>query len=209
MFVNTPYLETLSQSLLRELQQLDRQLAPQGMYAAEEHAVAVSRERWLVEWNECMSSCLRSHGCQAPKVSHLKGRWDSIRKERRLIHAFVLPNNEPCAIELFRLSKIKVRRYGNAHRIDPSRHFSERWQNLNLSARLKRQDRWPEPQMVLLVGFDDKAAALSKELAALKESTNWQNNGWSFLTLHWPDPHGRGFYTRVALWFTLAQHSED
>lgn len=206
MLVNTSFLENVAQSMLGGLRDLDRQLAPEGLYAAEEHPAATARERWLLEWNECLSVCLRSVGCQAAKVSHLGKRRIFPQREFAFSQSFILPNNELCTIELLRVSKVKVRKYGNAYRMDPSRHFTERWQSLGLQAKLKRQDRWPFPKMLLLVGFDDKERALAKELSDLDKASNWLRNGWSFWTLHWPDPHGRGFHNRAALWFTSSQH---
>ena len=196
----------IAKALFEALQKFDCDTEPQGLYAAEEHGVEKPRKKWELEWSSCLKPCLEAEGAQFALRSNLDLR------PYRLQHVpfaaeghFNLPGLGRIDLSLIRISKIKVRLFGNTYRIDPHEDFSERWSQLKLGSFLKhsRQDQ-PKPYsgktILLLLGFDGHRDPLQKELSAMKEERNWDRFGWNLHSHSWPDPHHRAFYTRASIW---------
>ncbi len=110
------------------------------------------------------------------------------------------------------ISKIKVRKYGNAYRVDPHHDFAKRWQDANLAAHLERlsTEETQDERVLLFLGFANEAEAFEEELAglALKTRAITALSKAKFATESWIDPHGRKFRTICACWAWEAHRAE-
>lgn len=106
------------QSLLNALQAFDAAIAPLGLYAAEEYQMQDKPYRRLeVEWQKCLKPAMKAMGCNP--VGRVFYERDQASVE------FQRGGSIDC-LKVVRLSKIKVRRYGNSYRVDPHHDFSAR-----------------------------------------------------------------------------------
>lgn len=127
--------------------------------------------------------------------------WRMNKRPGTAMAGFGIPQQTVVTLDMIKVSKIKVRVYGDSHRIDPHLDFTKRWEECKLASHLKRyQPEKAHQSMILLVGFDSQKETLQKEFQQLREDRNWELFGWELITRNWADPHNRGFYTRAAIW---------
>ena len=117
----------LAEELLDALTELDAQTAPLGLYACEEFGMAERPfPRLHPEWNRAIAPRLKALGGEPGYANLRDGEF-----------TFTLPTGERAELQIVRLSKIKVRKFGSAYRIDNHTSFRERWQALRLDQTLK------------------------------------------------------------------------
>jgi hypothetical protein len=210
------YLE-IATAVLTELEHFDSAIGPEGLYASEERGSSYPGCRWGQEWTQCLVPCLANVGavcngsggfrensrhsfCSVPGLNQSPGTATA---------TFHLSKGKGVEIDMIKISKIKVRKYGDTFRVDPHFDFFGRWESLRLSSYLRHfQPKRSSPRFLLMVGFDGRREAFLKEVNSLKDDCNWEKLGWSMLTHSWQDPHHRGFNTRAALWFPSQTISE-
>lgn len=201
----------VADELLKALEAFDAQIVPQGLYAAEEHGHNATRQKWRLEWDQCLMPCLRSLGAIcAANGAFSSNYWRMNQRLGTAMARFDIPQHTSITLDMIKLSKIKVRMYGNSHRIDPHRDFSARWEECQLASHLKRYQPTSSSQsMLLLVGFDGNKEPFRKQLQQLREDRNWEHFGWTLHTRSWPDPHHRGFHTLAAIWIPTPTDNDD
>ncbi|GEP43457.1 hypothetical protein [Brevifollis gellanilyticus] len=201
---------SLADELLKSLEDFDAKIAPQGLYAAEEHVPESTHQKWRLEWDQCLTPCLQALGAVCIANGRFGYNWRMNKRPGTAMAGFGLPQKEHITLDMIKISKIKVRVYGDSHRIDPHLDFSKRWEEYQLASHLKRyQPDKTHQNMLLLVGFDGHKDPLRKELLQLREDRNWEHFGWTLSTRSWPDPHRRGFNTLAALWIpTLTDNDQ-
>jgi hypothetical protein len=181
-------------SLLEALYDFDTKIAPVGLYAAEEYQMQDKPQpRLKVEWEQCLKPVMKTMGCNPiGRVSYDQNRA-SIRFQ---------DGGSICCLKVSRLSKIKVRRYGNAYRVDPHHDFSARWNETNLSGSLNDLARfYSRPgSLLLFLGFAAEPEPFSTELDELQSGTAFQRRFNRATIRSWEDPHGRGFKVMAASW---------
>ena len=181
-------------SLLDALEAFDATIAPVGLYAAQEYQMQDKPQPWLkVEWEQCVKPVMKSMGC------HSLG---SVTFERHQVSIGFRADAKVGCLKITRLSKIKVRRYGNAYRVDPHHDFSARWKEANLSGSLNDLAKYySRPgSLLLFIGFAAEPEPFSAELDALQSGTAFQRRFNRATTRTWDDPDGRGFKVITALW---------
>lgn len=200
-------LSLVADELLMALEAFDARISPQGLYAAEEHALSPSRQKWRLEWDQCLAPCLGSMENVFPATGHLSHNWRMQERHGTAMARFQMLENGFITLDMIRLSKIKVRVYGDSHRIDPHLDFSARWEACKMASHFKRhQPTTAEQSMLLLVGFDGHKDPFRKEFRQLRENRNWEHFGWTLHIRSWPDPHHRGFHTVAAIWIPTPVH---
>ncbi len=201
--------------LLDALQAFDETTAPLGLYACEEYkAKDTPHPRLYQEWHLCLKPCLETLGCETGRPND---------RDLRAGHFwFTGPNETRGQIELVRTSKIKVRKYGSAYRVDPHNKYEERWASLGLGDKVRELCRFanernaplpqtPDPYLVLrrraerarvllFVGFAAENPPFANELTELEKQCRPQNYGVSQTTRFWEDRYGRRFNVCLAAW---------
>jgi len=188
------------EGILDAMAEFDQQAKPVGLYAPEELGIkAHTRSRSDAEWKEVLAPTLKAMGCRFDRH-----RWVAPREGR---FSFIAPDHLDGYLQVVRLSKVKVRRYGNAYRVDPHHNFSERWQKAGIDSKisaLASESRWKSygfsHRLLLLIGFSTEANPFSNELADLEQDSGWPKKPISYVSRSWPDPHNRKFNTFAALW---------
>lgn len=205
MALTTSY-TAFATELLAALEQFDCKIAPQGLYAAEEHRVKEPLQRWEAEWKLCLMPVLKAAGTTFANKGRLERYPSPFDHNSSAVKAsFIVPKLGQIQLTMIRLSKIRVKLYGNGYRIDPHLDLSHRWSKLPFVTFLKdsRQDRpirFKVHSMLLLLGFDVKQDPFGNEFSDLRKKRNWEHLGWNLHTRSWADPQQRGFFTRAAIW---------
>jgi len=185
-------------SLLDTLREFDVKIAPVGLYAAEEYQMQHDPQpRLKVEWEQCLKPAMKAIGCNPIGRVNYDRNCASIQ--------FKAGASISC-LKVARLSKIKVRRYGNAYRVDPHLDFSARWTEANLSGLLNdlaKYDSRPG-SLLIFIGFAAELEPFSAELDELQSGTAFQRRFNKAIIRTWDDPHGRGFKVLAALWHVTA-----
>jgi hypothetical protein len=108
---------------------------------------------------------------------------------------------------MVRISKIKVRRYGSAYRVDPHNDYLERWDKLRLNKRLSDlwkpsalEQGWVGMRLFIFIGFAQEAEPFHKELWQLDEQLHWEEHGALYQTHCWEDRYERHFNIRLSAW---------
>lgn len=198
---NLPSYASIADTLLEAMEGFDAKISPQGLYAAEEHGVEVPRKRWALEWEACLMPALQSMGCKFPHQGKLNYNGPAYNLKAIAEAAFQIFPNQTIWLHMARVSKIKVRKYGNSFRVDPHLDFSERWKEFPLATFLKHDAPTATTQhLFLLLAFDLHQKPFQKELTELKCQRDWEHFGWTLHTRTWSDPHKRAFNTRASLW---------
>ena len=188
---------SLANALLDALDAFDVKTLPLGLYACEEFQ---AKERPFLrlhqEWNLCLKPCLHSLGCNSFSGNVRDG----------YVH-FKLPDGTFVQLHIVRTSKIKVRKFGSAYRIEPHQKFEERWQELRLNRELSElwkpsslAERYIGLRLFLFIGFAKEAAPFGKELRQLEAMLRWQEQGAEYQTRSWADRENRNFYVRTSIW---------
>lgn len=127
------------------------------------------------------SKSLRSFGCNPLG----KANYD----RNRVSIQFKASGSISC-LKVARLSKIKVRRYGNAYRVDPHLDFSARWTEVNLSGLLNDLAKYNSRPgcLLLFIGFAAESEPFSAELDELQSGTAFQLRFNRAAIRTWDDP---------------------
>lgn len=123
-------------ALLDALETFDKTIVPFGLYAAEEYQLPQrTRRRLEVECEECLKPAMKKMKCNSV---------GQVRYERNQAAASIhFQDSGPiCFLKVIRLSKVKVRRYGNSYRVDPHRDYSVRWREVNLRGSLNDLEKY-------------------------------------------------------------------
>jgi hypothetical protein len=108
---------------------------------------------------------------------------------------------------MVRTSKVKVRKFGSAYRIQPHQKFQDRWQELRLDRQLS--DLWKPSalaerhiglRLFLFIGFAKEAEPFGKELGELEVMLRWEEQGAHYQTQSWADRENRQFFIRTSIW---------
>lgn len=188
--------------LLDKLSEFDQQIAPVGLYGIRDYNSQSSpHPPFKVEWELLLKPVMKGLGCNSAKYSFLKPKAGS----------FLFQETAPIRyLRVVRLSKIKVRKYGNAYRVDPHQEFEQRWKEIAIDSILNEAWKWRSAQnsLVLMIGFADEATPFSKEINALQATQTFKQRFQPALTKVWDDPHGRGFKVIAALWMVLEKQKK-
>ncbi len=179
--------------MINQLQQAfrryDEQSAPHGLYAISEARglAQPDPENWG-DWNLIIKPALdqKNYRVNLPEGEFRIG----------------LPFMRVLKIHFLRLSKIKVRRYGNSYRVDPHHDFSARWEAARMETRVRTLSKQRQgDRLLILLGFAREARPFRNELAELRQSVGSSAmERAAHSQCVWPDPHRRGFYTLLAFW---------
>ncbi|MFN3649135.1 MAG: hypothetical protein ACK47B_06100 [Armatimonadota bacterium] len=185
------------------LEALDREAAPLGLYASEEYrANGEPFGRLHHEWHRALKPTLERWGCHDLW-------WRAPHRRYDAVHHFggTAADGSEVTIAAVKLSKIKVRRFGSAYRVDPQRDFSDRWEELGLRRRLS--ELWKPPEysrrkhyrdLVLLIGFAREPDPFRAELDELRVDLNWEQRGVVCHTRSWEDRYDRRFQVLLCAW---------
>ncbi len=180
------------EKLLEALHELDVKAAPHGLYAIREHKVKEGElhPEFKMEWELALAPVLKELKCNPPKFT---------RSVRENIFGFqrTTPLEE---LAMVRLSKVKVRKFGNQYRVDPHQDFSQRWEESEIAALVTQTMKHPG-NILLFIGFSDEAEPFAEEFAELETTKTFQENMAKPIRRMWNDPHGRGFKVMVSLWY--------
>jgi len=179
--------------LLDKLQDFDLELAPVGLYGIRDSGnPAVPHPLLKLEWERLLKPLMHSLGCNPTKHWLADKRGD-----------FRFQDGGPIELlRVVRLSKIKVRKYGNAYRVDPHNEFEHRWKEAAIGATLDHLWKWRTrtASLVLLIGFAKERNPFSKELSQLQDTSTFKKRFQSALVKTWDDPYKRGFKLITVLW---------
>ncbi len=120
---------------------------------------------------------------------------------------FNLPDKTRAEMRVVRTSKIKVRKFGSAYRLEPHNKYEERWQELRMDRDLSNlwkpsalAERHIGLRLFLFIGFAKEPEPFGKELAQLSEQLRWSESGSSYETRTWADREDRHFFVRLSAW---------
>lgn len=194
--MNTPE-DALSVLLLDALEAFDKQTLPLGLYACDEFQMKDRPfHRLHQEWHLCLAPCLKALGCHIGYINLRDGQVN-----------FSLPDGTYTHLQIVRTSKIKVRKFGSAYRVDSHNKYHERWQALRLDRELS--SLWKPStlarkgtglRLFLFVGFAAEAEPFGKKLGALDAQLEWDKHGAGYQTRVWADRQDRRFFVRLSLW---------
>ena len=173
----------------------DAKARPQGLYAIDEYpASAKPKPLSLADWQFIAYPALERLGYKTLKK--IPARTTQVCRFHCLGPA------DRMDIELFRFSKIKVRLYGNAYRIDPHFDFAGRWRQLGLAGRIRSNAHLhpDNERLLLLIAFAKGPRSLDPELSKLHEKLGATEQSTTYTEDHWPDPQALGFETFCVSW---------
>ena len=188
---------SLSRALLDALDAFDVKTLPLGLYACEEFRAGDKPfPRLHQEWDLCLKPCLEDLGCTS--------LWGNVRNGH---FSFNLPDTTQAELWVVRTSKVKVRKFGSAYRIEPHQKFQDRWQELRLDRQLS--DLWKPSalaerhislRLFLFIGFAKEAEPFGRELGELEVMLRWAEQGAHYQTRSWADRENRHFFIRTSIW---------
>lgn len=189
--------EALSAALLDALETFDKPTLPLGLYACDEFQMKDKPFRWLhQEWPLCLAPYLKALGCHIEYINLRDGQAN-----------FTLPDGTYTQLQIVRTSKIKVRKFGSAYRVDSHHKYHERWQALRLDRELSGlwkpsalAEKYIDLRLFLFIGFAAEAEPFGKELGALDAQLQWDAHGAGYQTRVWADREDRRFFVRLSLW---------
>ena len=178
----------------------DESAEPQGLYAINEYRAGGTPHReHFGDWRFIIQ----------PTIERLEYSFHRKIGARALKEGtfFAVGSGSMLDITLLRCSKIKVRRYGNAYRVDPHHDFSERWKELRLAGRIRSHVHpfVATERILLFLGFDQGPRPFHREFSALHEKLGATEQSAIFTQDQWADPHGRGFETLCVSWYWPGQ----
>src|SRR6266542_3098612 len=140
----------LCQELMDALEAFDQTTAPLGLYACEEYrAKDKAFSRLHQEWRLCLKPRLKKLGCRPGWADLQDGEF-----------GFALPDKTSLQMGMTQISKIKVRKFGSAYRVDPHHDYRERWNQLRLDRTLSKLwkpsaliNSWHRLDLFLLIAF--------------------------------------------------------
>ncbi len=180
------------EKLLEALHELDVKAAPHGLYAIREYQAKEGElhPEFKMEWELALAPVLKELKCNPPKFT---------RPVRENVFGFqrTTPLEE---LAMVRLSKIKVRKFGNQYRVDPHQDFSQRWKESGIEALMTQTMKHPG-NILLFIGFSDETEPFVEEFTKLETTKTFQEKMAEPIRRVWDDPHGRGFKVVVSLWY--------
>lgn len=190
-------------ALFDALEALDQQLDGYGLYAIREAQKVgdTLHPPLLREWEQAIRPTLQQFGDQV---------WG---QPKRGTFTVTLPDQRRVGIKIFKLSSVKIRKYGSQHRIDPYRDYSERWEEIDWDKWLWSlwKAHWGyfkytrcDVRALLLIGFDDKPDPFGKEIATLQQAVDWEKHGATYQSHQWADHYGRAMWVRLSMWYCEA-----
>ena len=185
--------ETASK-LLRALRTFDEEAAPQGLYAISERRGSEHPDpiNWG-DWNFVIRPTLVNLGITNSRSDRIDIGKGIFEIGSRTCH--------PLTLHYVRLSKIKVRQFGNTYRLDRRQDFSDRWEAAQLQSHLyalaKKKD---QERLLILLGFSQESRPFRNELTELSKLNKNANDNRVHFIETWLDPHQRGFRTLCAMW---------
>jgi hypothetical protein len=195
------FVEQFSMGLMAALRQFDGAIPPFGLYASDEVDFPDShRFSPYREWDQAIKPFLVSMGALVANNSFMPP-----------VAQFGVHDLGTARLEIFRLSKIKVRQYGSRYYVDKHVSFGERWAGLALADKIRRLWKHSDydflkMRVILLMAFDKSASPLQQELFELEDDLQWDKHGVTYAETHWPDIYDRGFSVGLSAW---GRYSED
>lgn len=206
-------LEELSSKVLDVIEAFDAATAPFGLYAARDILLEPRPKEVLGDFLTLTQRRPELRSLQ-PFINELSNVTNWAKGNQKGFR-FAAPNLGLVDLDLVRTSKIKVRMYGSAYRLDKHENFSRRWEQLHLGDSIiqlwKPLGDYGSPsdvRMLLFLGFDRAARPFERELAELKPHQNRETHGVAFVSRQWEDRFDRKFFVRAALWARLMEHNE-
>lgn len=187
-------------ALFDSLERLDQQLAGYGLYAIREYQKvgALPHPPLLREWEWAIRPTLQQSGHEV---------WG---KPQNGTFTVTLLDQQRVGLKLFKLSSVKIRKYGSQHRIDPYHDYTERWAEIEWDKWLWslwkahwgyfKYNRFAIRSLVF-IGFDDKPDPFGKEIAALQQAVNWETHGATYQSRQWADRYDRAIWVRLSAWY--------
>ncbi|MCX6049515.1 MAG: hypothetical protein NT075_30820 [Chloroflexi bacterium] len=186
-------------ALFDALEALDQQLDGFGLYAIREYQKKAAKLHppLVQEWTLAIRPTLQQLG---DPVLGQPGRG---------VFQVTLADQRRVGLKFLNLSSVKVRKYGSQHRIDPYQDYSARWETIDWEKWLWSlwKAHWGyferggfDIRGILLIGFDDKADPLGKEITALQQAVDWEKHGAHYQSRQWPDRYGRAIWVRLSAW---------
>ena len=197
----------IADALLMQLYQFDQDTAPFGLYACEHFKAAPGQRfhRGQIEWQHCLKTTLKRIGCRTTNEFQNDGRY-----------TFYLPDDRSAQLQFTRVSKIKVRQFGDTHSADASVRLSRRWEGSHIERQLT--DLWNRSDhkrsdigagILILVGFDPAATPFEKEITTLQKEVPWQHHGIKTTSHSWLDRYNRRFSVRLQAWINEWNESKE
>jgi hypothetical protein len=190
---------------LDALEAFDRETAPLGLYACEESGNRPEpAPRLQLEWARIAQS-LSAAGCRV-QTGQIRRRPRAPFNASEVVD-FSLPDRGRARMRMIRTSKVKVRRFGSAYRMDLHVKYAERWNELRMDRLLS--DLWKpstlaydrhDLRLLLFIGFAAEARPFHQELTRLEREVDWQRHAASYETRCWSDRFERGFGVRLCCW---------
>jgi hypothetical protein len=176
------------------MRRFDESAKPFGLYAIREARglAKLDPENWG-EWKFVLKPTLADLGFISTKAHFPSGSFE-----------FRAADGHRLFVRLVRVSKIKVRKYGEAYRLDPHYEYPMRWKYAGLTTHLRSfaEDRLRAERLLVFLGFADEARPFEAEFAELAKGSRARMPmaKAESATEIWMDPHGRGFRTLCASW---------
>ena len=187
--------ETLCEGMLDALDEFDKSISPLGLYSSDDLGGRNrGRHPQWNEWTKCLAPHLQKQGSEGVE-KYLD------EKQKTL---FDVPELGFTQFQIVRLSKIKVRKFGEHYQMDKHRNYADRWEDASMKKHLT--NLWSETddvvklRLLLLIGFDKTEMPFGGALHELLQATNWQNHEVQYFTRTWQDRYERNFGVRLSLW---------
>ena len=183
--------ETITK-LQATFRRFDESAKPQGLYAISEFRGQPQPDpvNWA-EWKFIFQPALADLGF-VPSSNHIPAGAFSFRSN----------GNQRLLVQFVRLSKVKVRKYGNRYRLDPHADFADRWQEARVAtfARTLARNFEGQERLLVLLGFAHEAQPFQAEIKELQSGSPRDFALAQAAIESWPDPQDRGFRTLCACW---------
>ncbi|MBW4464097.1 MAG: hypothetical protein KME07_01485 [Pegethrix bostrychoides GSE-TBD4-15B] len=218
-------LAALCNDLLTVLEQFDEAILPFGLYASDDLAAENKplrqkplrqkppRQEWYTKSRRREPSRQELHKALVPYLEmqgcSIGASYHNPKSHSAYSIRFDVPKLGSVNCTVVRLSKIKVRKYGSAYKVDIHEKRAERWNDADIKQYINRLWKPSELEtnqyieLLLLIGFDKAEVPLQQELLELQQSLKWEVKDVVYLTRAWNDKAERGFGIRLAAWARL------
>lgn len=193
----------IAEGLLDALEVLDQKTAPFGLYACEEYRAKTEPfPRLHQEWHLALKPRLQQLGCRTMGPGPIADRGGPTLAGTY----FTTADGTGMRMVVARISKVKVRKFGSAYRVDPQKRFRERWDELRLHRILgqlwtpSEVNSRDQLHLLLLICFAKEEEPFAAELSELDQQIHWRSHGAQFLSRTWLDSYERGLHVRLCAW---------
>jgi hypothetical protein len=166
--------------LIEQLQKVDAELEPAGLYAAEKQVL----------WSKVLYPVLKRGG----------GKIDYARPGKLV--CFTDSDGREGIAELFSFSAVKVRKFGDRFAMDARVDYHDRWDNRRIQKKIC--GLWTKDDGVrrifAVVGFDRGDDPFRREFDSLARQIDWAVHGLIYAKKVWQDIRGREFSCVAAVW---------